>query len=547
MNTKFSLSAIAAAMLLSACGGSSSGNPDPTPTPSDGTAEVLMDMSVVAVDDQPAMPAGWHEGAVFAEIYVRSYMDSDGDGIGDFQGLTSKLDYLQELGVEGIWLLPINESSDNDHGYEVENYRTMETDYGTREDFDEFLAQAHARGIGVIMDYVINHSSGANPLFLDSDNSVGDKRDWYVWSETNPVEEEDGWIGYWGPGWHPGQNGGFYYGIFQHYMPDFNLHNQDVIDFHHNNLRYWLNAGLDGFRFDAVGQLFENGPGHEGQTNQPENMDVLFGLQQLIMEDYSNRYIVCENPANVGDTNGPQGCGSAFAFGLNYQIMSTVINRSTDQYLAGYLSYDRLNEAGIILANHDEFAGHRVYEQLNGNIDKYKLAAATLLTLPGRPFIYYGEEIGMGHTAGATNDHALRAPMSWTAEGGFTEAAEPFRNHAGNVADFNVETAEADPDSLLNHYKTLIQLRKDTPALRYGSISVLKDDEVLAYTREHQGNSVLVILNLSTADVNVNLDLGGQETELTPLAGFGESPLTTSEYGELTTNLQPNSIGIYSY
>ncbi|WP_221075045.1 alpha-amylase family glycosyl hydrolase [Agarivorans aestuarii] len=503
-------------------------------------AESLLDMSSVAVDDQPALATDWYKGAVFMEIFVRSYKDSDGDGIGDFKGLTSQLDYIADLGVEGIWLMPFSESSDKDHGYEVVDYRSIESDYGTREDFDEFLAQAHARGIGVIADYLINHSSGDNPVFIDSDNNAGGKRDWYMWESSNP-----GWTNWSGdPSWHQGTYG-YYYGIFQSNMPDYNFGNQEVVDFHYNNLRYWLNAGMDGFRFDAMTHLVENGPNQ--WSGQPENAAIMYGIQQLIMEDYSNRFMICEDSSDSLVAAQSDFCGSAFSFYLNRDIMLSVNSGSTvDTGVVGWLQQSRLSSMGLLLANHDYFAGTRVFEQFAGNEAKYRLAAATLLTLPGQPFVYYGEEVGMGHTANSGGDYLLRAPMSWTAEGGFTTGT-PYRAHAHNTAAYNAANQMADSNSIYDHYKTLIQLRKNTPALREGDIEVLLDGEVLAYSRSLADSNVLVVLNYSDSAQTPVIPVGQASTLLSPLANFGSNAVSTTSSGQLNLSLAAQEIRIYQY
>lgn len=535
------ISVAIAIALLSACGSSSEEEDNPVIPIGDASAERLLDMSSVAVNDQPAMPANWQQGAVFMEIYVRAYKDSDGDGIGDFAGLTSQLDYIADLGIEGIWLMPVANSSDKDHGYEVMDYRRVERDYGTRAEFDEFIRQAHARGIGVIADYVVNHSSGDNPVFIDSDNNAGGKRDWYLWETNNPR-----WVNWSGtPSWHQGRYG-YYYGVFQSNMPDFNVLNSEVMEFHYNNLRYWLNAGLDGFRFDAVGQLVENGA--TAFTGQAENAEILYGLQQLVTQDYQNRYMICEDPADTEGTAKADSCGSAFAFGLNYDIMRAVIQGSTDNNLLGRLNNYPLSNMGIVLANHDGFAGDRIMEQVGGNEQQYRLAATTLLTLPGQPFVYYGEEVGMGHTINSAGDWLLRAPMSWTPTGGFTNGT-PFRNIANNTSSYNAESQMADSKSLYHHYKRLIVLRKNTPALRYGDLEILHQGEVLAYRRHYQGKNALVVMNYSASAQTVSVPLGAAaaSTTLIPLANFGSVNAISTSSGNLGLLLDAGEILIYQY
>ncbi|HNW61762.1 MAG TPA: alpha-amylase family glycosyl hydrolase, partial [Piscinibacter sp.] len=252
-STRGLLAALALALFLVACGG---GGSSELPT---------VDKSpVVAADPGSTLPADWRQG-VFAEIFVRGYKDSNGDGIGDLRGLTQSLDHLQNLGVTGLWLMPITRSQDGDHGYAVADYRSIEPAYGSLADLDELLAQAHARGIGVIVDYVMNHSAAQHPAFVNANSSGSNAyRNWYLFQASQP----QGWSVYGGNPWRSG-NGGYYYAPFWDQMPDFNLKNAEVVDFHHDNLRFWLNRGIDGFRFDAVGNLVENGAG--AWLNQPEN------------------------------------------------------------------------------------------------------------------------------------------------------------------------------------------------------------------------------------------------------------------------------------
>lgn len=436
--------------------------------------------------------------------------------------------------------MPFNESSDNDHGYKVADHRRIESDYGTRADFDEFLTQAHARGIGVIGDYLINHSSGDNPIFIDSDNNAGGKRDWYNWRSHNP-----GWLNWSNsPSWHEGSYG-YYYGIFQSNMPDYNFDNPEVVEFHYNNLRYWLNAGMDGFRFDATTHLVENGPTE--WAGQPENAAIMYGIQQVVMQDYSNRFMICEDSSSSVAAAQSDFCGSAFALYLNYAIMQGVNSGSTDNTgIVSWLNNDTLSSMGLLLANHDSFAGMRVYEQFSGDLAKYRLASATLLTLPGQPFVYYGEEIGMGHTSNSGGDYLLRAPMSWTADGGFTTAT-PYRAIVHNAAQFNAASQMADNNSIYHHYKKLIQLRKTSPALREGSIEVLHQGEVLAYSRSVGDEHVLVVLNCSNSAQSPSIALGMASAQLNPLANFGATAVTSDSNGELNLNLAAQEIRIYQY
>ncbi len=299
------------AMLVSACGGGGGGTDvgggDPPPAP--GPAVDVS--SVAAADPGSGLPAEWQRGT-FMQIFVRSYADSDGDGIGDLRGLTGKLDYLKDLGVTGLWLMPITRSQDRDHGYAVSDYRNIEAQYGSLADLDELLNQAHARGIGVIMDYVINHSAFQNPLFANS--RAGDSnpyRSWYLWRNPRPT----GWNIYGNNPWY-GNAAGYYFAAFWDQMPDWNLQNAAVLAYHRDNLRWWLNRGLDGFRFDAVGHLVENGPTQ--WNNQPQNYPIMRDVKALV-DSYARRWMVCESPEDAAGFTAA--CGSAFAFGHHANVV----------------------------------------------------------------------------------------------------------------------------------------------------------------------------------------------------------------------------------
>jgi glycosidase len=523
--------AAAAVPLAAGCDGSSD----------DTVYSDMLDLSPVEVaGTDSGLPGDWYRRAVFIEIYVRGYKDSDGDGIGDFRGLTEKLDYLADLGVGGIWLMPITESWDDDHGYATESYREVESDYGTREDFQAFLAAAHERGIGVIIDYVMNHSAAANYLFVDSLRGKGDKRDWYMWSPTNP-----GWVNWGGsPTWHAGR-GGFYYGVFWDKMPDFNLRNEEVLSHHFDNLRFWLNQGVDGFRFDAVGTFVENGG--SAWESQPENYEIM-GRVREVLGAYDKRFLICEEPAQPQRAAQEDACGSAFAFGLNYDLVASARDGATRPGVPAYLDAGAISRMGIILANHDSFAGNRLIKQFDGDETKYRLAAATALTLPGIPFVYYGEEIGIGTTEGQNGgDWAIRSPMSWTGDtgnAGFTTGA-PFRRVADNVATHNVAGEQDDPASLLSFYKTMIALRNAHESLSLGDFVRLQADEVLAFRRAVAGEASLVVLNYGAETRTLALDGATPDQVWTRVHPAGQAMLTADAEGLVTVEAAPRSVQVF--
>jgi glycosidase len=498
-----------AAFALAACGGGGNGGgaAGPAPPAAPPPPAVTDVGAVPAADPGSALPPSWKSGA-FMQVFVRSYQDSDGDGIGDLRGLIQRLDYLRDLGVKGLWLMPIGPSQDRDHGYAVTHYRAIEPQYGTLADFDELLREAHARGIGVIVDYVINHSAAQHPLFANSRSSAANAyRDWYLWQDSKP----GGWSIYGGDPWRAnGTTGaagspgaGWYFAAFWDQMPDFNLRNPAVLNWHHDNLRFWLNRGVDGFRFDAVGHLVENGS--SAWNNQPQNLPILRDARTLI-DGYARRFLVCEGP----DAPLPyaEACGSAFAFGHHARIVEaargnpTAIRAVADHFRSAPLTM------ATMLANHDSFAGQRVFDQLGGNLAQYKLAAATTLLMPGTPFIYYGEEIGLAGAAGLSGDPKLRTPMSWSGDtrtAGFTTGT-PYRNLAANVATHNVAAQQADPNSLLNFYKAMLALRNGLAPIATGSYEAVRvEGSVLSFQRALGTQRVVVVVNYGTVAATMTL------------------------------------------
>ncbi|RVT87620.1 alpha-amylase family glycosyl hydrolase [Inhella crocodyli] len=506
---KTALALLAAAALV-ACG--SAPQSPALPTPQDLGA-------VPARPSASTLPADWHQG-VFMEVFVRSYQDSDGDGQGDLRGLIQRLDHLQALGVTGLWLMPVTQSADRDHGYATTDFRAIERDYGSLADFDELLREAHQRGIGVIIDYVVNHGSHAHPLFQQAKSGPGNAyRDWFVWADTAPA----GWD-IWGkfPWYWTGQqpwtwtgevkdmplapagSREFYFGTFGPHMPDFNLKNPAVVRWHADNLRFWLNRGLDGFRLDAVPHLVEHNA--KDWNDQPESRQLTKRFYDLI-SSYPQRYTVCEATAEPAAYSSESVCGSAFAFGLERAIMDALKGEKPDavqqnvQKIADFFK-TRPHRMATMLANHDIFAGQRIWDQLKGDEAKYKLAAASYLLQPGVPFVYYGEEIGMGGQLELPGDGPIRGPMSWDASAplaGFSSTGQALvRGRSPNASTNNAAAQRADPNSLFHHYRQLIALRKAHPALKRGSYEqVTVSGPVLSFVRRAEGQALRISLNYS--------------------------------------------------
>lgn len=438
-------------------------------------------------------PEGWQHGA-FMEVFVRAYRDSNGDGIGDLKGLTQSLDYLQQLGIRGLWLMPITRSEDHDHGYAVVDFRRVEAAYGNLADVDELVRQAHARGIGVITDYVINHASAAHPLFQEARKSPRNPwRDWFVWQDPAPT----GWD-VWGHNpWYPTEHGSFY-ATFGAHMPDFNLRNPEVERYHFDSLRVWLGHGLDGFRFDAVPHLIENSA--KDWNDQPESYALMGRVNKLVHSD-PRRHIVCEATAHPEAWAAPEACGSAFAFGLEQHIAKAAKGEPASiKAVAEWFTHAPLSMATMV-SNHDIFAGRRLWNQVDGDLALYKLAAATYLLLPGTPFIYYGEEVGMAGGAGLQGDPELRTPMSWTADAktaGFTTGT-PFRALSANVATQNAAAEAQRPDSILAFYKAMLKLRNTLPSIAQGRYEQpVVQGQLMSYQRKLADEHTVVVLNYAT-------------------------------------------------
>ncbi|HWM92049.1 MAG TPA: alpha-amylase family glycosyl hydrolase [Thermoanaerobaculia bacterium] len=456
-------------------------------------------------ESAPAEP-DWARGAVFYEVFVRSFSDSDGDGVGDLRGLTSKLDYLNDgdpktstdLGVDALWLMPVFQSPSY-HGYDTVDYERIDDEYGTAEDFQRLLDEAHRRGIRVIVDFVMNHSSAQHPWFVESASSpTSPKRDWYVWRADDP-----GWTQPWGGSnrtWHE-KNGAFYYGVFWGGMPDLNFSTPAVREEMKRLAGLWISRGVDGFRLDATRHLFANGPG-EGQNDQPETHVFLKEFGEHVRRVNPRAVLVGENWTTT------PAIAQYFAelpMNFNFPLAEEILNGVRDGEAAGIAGkieeMQELYPAGALdapfLTNHDQT---RIATVLNNDLVKLRSAAAVLLTLPGAPFLYYGEEIAL-RNGPERNDEHKRTPMPWDSSpaGGFT-TGKPWFQFAPGQETANVAAQTGDPNSLLSHYRKLIQARKSSTALRQGDLKLLtsgiESNPVLAFIREHQGERVLVVHNL---------------------------------------------------
>nr|WP_315491650.1 alpha-amylase family glycosyl hydrolase [uncultured Rhodoferax sp.] len=509
-----------------------------------GAASFAVDTSPVPATLQPSsLPANWQRGA-FMEIFVRAYKDSDGDGVGDLKGLTQQLNYLKDLGIKGIWLMPVTTNADGDHGYATTDFRGIDPAYGSLEDFDELLRQAHARGIGVVMDYVINHSARHHPMFISAlkDGADSPFYDWFVWQKEAP----QGWD-IWGKNPWTQTHKGHYFGTFGKHMPDFNFKNPAVLAYHQDSLRFWLNRGLDGFRLDAVPHLVENSA--KDWNDQPESRRITGDLRALIAT-YPQRHVVCEATANPQVYAAADICGSAFAFGLERNIVSAAKgDPKAIRYVADYFTTAPQTMA-TFAANHDIFAGARLWDQLRGNQAQYKLAAASYLLQPGTPYIYYGEEIGMAGIKGLDGDEPLRAPMSWIADkqgAGFTTSSKPFRPLAPNVARYNVVAQLADPNSLLSFYKSMLALRNTLPSLSGGSYDApVVQGRVMAYRRTLGAETTLVAINYGTKPSTLKLQNMQPGDRFSAAYPHKSKAVQTNAQGSLSLRLPAQSVRVYT-
>ncbi len=482
----------------------------------------------------------WWNDTTFYEIFVRSFYDSNADGIGDFNGIIQKLDYLNDgdpnttsdLGVTGIWLMPIFPSPSY-HGYDVIDYYNVNPDYGTLDDFKRLLDEAHKRGIRVIIDMVLNHTSVEHPWFKASQDTNSPYRDWYIWSDTDL-----GYAGPWGEKvWHKGPGDGYYYGIFSQGMPDLNYNNPAVTAEMENVIRFWLqDVKVDGFRLDGARYLVETGreqadtqPTHTWFKNLRQFYKSLDPKAVTVGEVWTTSYTVATYlQGDQLDLAFDFDLASAFIRGARYGQAKYAIDQ-----LASDIADFPSNQYATFLTNHDM---NRTMTQLGGDDTKAKNAATLLLTAPGVPFIYYGEEIGM---TGRKPDERIRTPMQWTGDedAGFTTGL-PWESVNEDYPQNNVVNESADPESLLSTYKNLIRLRNQHAALRVGDAVRVdgSDPGIYSLLRSSKDERILIIANLGDkplTDYNLSLASGALSGSYRAMSLFGEDT-----YPDLVANAQ---------
>ena len=501
----------------------------------------------------------WFKTAVFYEIHLRGFFDGNGDGSGDFRGLTEKLDYLQWLGIDCIWLLPMFASPLRDGGYDIADYREVHPDYGTIEDARACIEAAHERGMRVIADLVMNHTSSDHPWFQRARKAPpgSSERDWYVWSETVHRWEEariiftDTETSNWT--WDEEAGAYFWHRFFSH-QPDLNFDHPDVREAMLDNLRFWLDLGLDGFRLDAVPYLFER-DGTNGE-NLPETHAFLKEVRATVDREYPDKVLLAEAnqwPEDVVEYFGDgDECHMAFHFPVMPRMFMAVRREEATPI---YEILERTPDIpdncqwGLFLRNHDELTLEMVTDEerdymyaeyakdprmkinvgirrrlaplLDNGRDEMELMHAILFSLPGSPVLYYGDEIAMGDNLFLGDRDGVRTPMQWTGDrnGGFSRAdfaglyAPPLMDPVYGYQAVNVEAALRTPTSLLRWMRRFIALRKEHPVFGKGTYEPLapSNPKIFAHIRRYEDDIVLCVHNLARSAQFVELDLSAFE------------------------------------
>ncbi|MGB7600569.1 MAG: alpha-glucosidase [Candidatus Sulfotelmatobacter sp.] len=492
----------------------------------------------------------WWQHAVFYEIYPRSFADSNSDGVGDLNGIASKLDYLKDLGVDAIWISPCFPSPQVDFGYDVSDYENIDPMYGTLADFDNLAREAKKRNIHIILDFVVNHTSDQHKWFLDSKSSrTSAHRDWYIWRDgKGPGEPPNNWVStFGGSAWQfdPTTNQ-YYYHYFYPQQPDLNWRNPAVKDAMFDVTRFWYKRGVSGFRLDAVDTLFEDPnlkdnpikrPGKNAfgdpfeenkyNTKLPEVHDILRGLRKVA--DQYDAVLIGETwTANVAELNQYYGKGNN-ELQLPMDFLFTMVNKLSPAEFRKQIA--EVNAASgwptFVISNHDIVRSYDRYGDGKHNDEIAKLMAGLYLTLRGTPILYYGEEIGMKTTPPTRREDVKdpigvkgwpkekgrdgeRTPMQWndSENAGFTKGT-PWLPVPPTYKTHNVTDESKDPDSVLEFYKSVLKLRHSNQALLNGSYKAINesDPNVLSYLRVYKGQGVVVALNMSGTAQKISLDL----------------------------------------
>ena len=516
----------------------------------------------------------WWKHAVIYEIYPRSFQDSNGDGMGDLNGITSRLDYLQKLGIDAIWITPFYPSPQVDYGYDIADYTAIDPDYGTMADFDRLVAEAKKRNIRVILDFVINHTSDQNAWFKESRSSRDNpKRDWYIWRDGKNGGPPNNWLSWFGgSAWtlDPRTNQ-YYYHYFYTEQPDLNWRNPQVKKGMFDVVRFWLQRGVSGFRIDAVSRLYEDPnlhddpilPGHNAYgdpniehkytDNLPEVHDTLRELRDVANQYPGNPVLISEaDEPNIAELSKMYGAKlDEIQLPMDFQIAD--VNQLSAPRFRKLLDEVEHNPVGgqpeYFFSNHDQLRQWDRYGDGKHNDQIAKLMAALLLMPRATPQMYYGEEIGMRTTPPARKEDVHdpigkkgwpeekgrdgeRTPMQWdtSKNSGFSTAAKTWLWIPPSASTYNVAVESKEPDSILNFYKQLIALRRTNPAIRDGNYVTLNPDDpnVLSFLRKAGTSSVLVALNMSAQEQTVKFDLSGQGINASKAKLLLSSPAASS-------------------
>jgi maltose alpha-D-glucosyltransferase / alpha-amylase len=511
----------------------------------------------------------WYKDAIFYELHVKGYCDGNADGIGDFPGLMRRLDHLQDLGVSCLWVLPMYPSPFRDDGYDIADYMSIHPHFGSLDDFRRFLAAAHDRGMKVITELVVNHTSDQHPWFQEARSSTDNpRRDWYVWSDSDEKyrdarviftdTERSNWA------WDPVSKAHYWHRFFSH-QPDLNYDNPAVREEMWEVMRFWLDLGVDGFRVDAVPYLIER----QGTSceNLPETHEVLKYFRRRMDESYRGRMLLAEAnmwPENVRPYFAD---GDEFHMAFHFPIMPRMFmalrledRKPLIEIIERTPPIPAACQWALFLRNHDELTLEMVTDEerdymyqeyardpvarinlgirrrlaplLDNDRRRIELMNGLLMSLPGSPIIYYGDEIGMGDNVFQGDRNGVRTPMQWSGgwNGGFSEA-DPERLYLPLISNaiygyqaVNVDSQRRQESSLLNWMKRLIRVRQSSRVFSRGTIEFLKpaNHRVLAYLRSLDGERVLVVNNLSSTAQAVELDLGALAGAI-PIEMFGRS------------------------
>jgi len=532
----------------------------------------------------------WYRDAVIYQLNVKAFFDTNNDGVGDFKGVTAKLDYVKELGVNTIWLMPFYPSPLRDDGYDISAYEDVNPQFGTLDDFREMLDEAHKRGLRVITELVINHTSSEHPWFKAARAAPpgSPERNFYVWSDTDQIyqgtriiftdTETSNWT------WDPVAKQYFWHRFFSH-QPDLNFDNPAVLEAIMKTMRFWLDMGVDGFRLDAIPYLVER----DGTSNEnlPETHDVIKKLRATIDAEYKNRFLLAEAnmwPEDVREYfgNGDE-CHMAYHFPLMPRMYMAIAQEDRDPIIEIMQQTPDIPDGcqwAIFLRNHDELTlemvtsrerdyMYRMYAAdprarinlgirrrlaplMENDNDRIKLMNSMLLSMPGSPIIYYGDEIGMGDNVFVGDRNGVRTPMQWSPDrnAGFSRAdpqslyLQPIMDPMYGYEALNVETQSREASSLLNWTKRMLAVRKTSHAFGRGKRRFLKpgNRKILAYLSEYGDDAILTVFNLSRSAQPVELDLSAFKGRV-PVEMLGKTAFPP--VGELPYLLTLPSHGFY--